>query len=138
MSDADRYMARADFDDNFAAIAAEVLTLARRRKARIVACRSDHGELLAEVIGTTFGLVVRYRDGSGDLNRNADSYMPFRHGGWTLDPFTGDRSQLFEAFGRRSGIYGLFGSYFIDRIAAGDREFTARRPDRAEGSHSGA
>ena len=130
-----RYMSQSVFDDNFAVIAAEVMALTRggdaRRRARIIVCRTDQGELLAEVLGTTFGWVVRYRDGNGELNRNMDSYMPFRRGGWALEPLTGDRRQLFEAFAR-SGLYGLFGSYFIDRIAVGESGFTARRP---EGSH---
>ncbi|OPX12003.1 hypothetical protein B1790_06065 [Mycobacterium sp. AT1] len=129
-----RFVSQVVFDENYPTIAAEVQTLIgnggeARRRARVITCRTDRGDLLAEVIETTSGWVVHYRDGNGDLNRNADSYMPFRRGGWALEPLTGDRGQLFEAVGR-SGLYGLQGAYFIDRIAAGEIGFTVRKPDR--------
>jgi hypothetical protein len=114
------------FTRNLAAIFAEVDhitaadgpgTISQTHKThRLAAVRTQHGEVVAEVLKTSLGPTVVYRSDTGELNPEDDSYRPWRQDRrWVIEPLTGDPDQIFDIMTRSGECYLIKGKDFTTR-----------------------
>lgn len=111
-------MSRAVFDQHRRSIDVQISAMLAgsksRKRFRLAALyEKKTGTLLAEVMETNHGPVVRYRDAS---NKPA------------VDPLTDDPQQEFAITGR-TGRYTIQGAYFAAQISTGTERFTVSYND---------